>query len=1114
MLNIITGRTGSGKTRYVRELATEIAKKEKGKAVLITPEQFSFETERGMLELLGNEKINNVEFTNFSRIAERLLLQYGKLDKKTADDGVRAVLMSRAIETLEDKLTIYSRYKKHPELISEILDFHREIKKCKISNDQLEECSTRVKKSTFASKISELSFIFNCYDALLAKKFNDSNLYLDMLTDLLCEVEYFKDKIVFIDAFSGFSGQEYGVITEIMRQAKDVFVTFYCDTSKNNERYELFYNSAVEIKKLKAIANKIGVKIAPEKVLVANKEFKKDELNFFEENFFANNNKVYENNASAITIIPCKTKTDECNVVASEIKRLVREESLRYRDIAVIVRNEEKYKKDLASAFRKYDIDCFHDNRQPVDNQPLIVFLKCLLDILVKGFETERILRLLKTQLFGFSVEEIALLEDYCLMWKIRPSAWQNRWEENPNGLGELVTDYSETLLEQINNLREKVVVPISALKRKIENSNGESISKDIFLFMQKNKIDDNLKVFTEQLNNSEELDLAQEQARIWKIVTEVLDGLYYAIGEEKISIERYAELFNLFVVSKNIGVIPNGMDEVIIGSADRIRASAPKVVFLMGTNRGVFPADSSSGVLFNDIERCEMIDNGMQIISNLEYNSVSENFIAYHAATLATEKLYLTYSSMSGDSSALTESEIVTETKRMFPKCNIRSEYSKLDRIESRNSAFSIMAGEAVKGSVLGETLKEYFDRNDGENELLKIKRANNNQFAIKDSDLAQEFFGKNMYMSASRIEKFYKCPFGYFCEYGLKAKPRREAQIDAALYGTLVHHIVEVFFFENKKEKIIQMTETAIKENVETIVDDYIATEMDGYENKTKSFLRTVELIKTSTCKVLQRLVFEFQHCDFIPVDFELKINHDGQIPPYEVALPNGGAVRIVGSVDRVDAFKTEDNTFLRVVDYKTGGKDFVLGEVFHGLNMQMLIYLFAICENGKEYYNDNIIPAGILYFQAKNPKITSASIDKNSSETDVMSASLSALPMDGLVLNNMEVFNAMDNDFEGALLPAKYDKKTGALKGKIISLQSLEKLKERVNESIREMAESLHNGYISALPIKDGCTWCQYKDVCKREEDDPIKELEIPSFDDAISMLRSEEDGENLD
>ena len=1111
MLNIITGRTGSGKTRFIRNLATEIAKNESGKAVIIVPEQFSFETERGMLELLGNEKINNVEILSFSRLAERLLSQYGKLDKKTADDGVRAVLMSRAIETLEDELTIYSRYKKHPELISEIIDFHREIKKCKISNEQLAEYSSLVKKPTFSSKLSELSMIFACYDTFMSKRFNDSNLHLDMLADLLVDVKYFSNKTVFFDAFSGFSGQEYAVLGEIMRQAEDVYVTFCCDTSKNNGIYGLFYNSTVEVNKLKRLAEKNGIKIAPEKVLFANNEFKKDELSFLEENIFANSKNIYEEKADAITIIPCRTKTDECSVVAAEIKRLVREENLRYRDIAVIVRREEDYKKDIASAFRKYDIDCFHDNRQPVDTQPLIVFLKCLLDILTKGFETERILRLLKTQLFGFTVEEIGLLEDYCLMWKIRPSAWTNEWTENPNGLGEIITDQSALLLEEINMLRQRIVEPISFLKRKVGKSDGESISKDIFSFLQKNKIDENLKSFTQMLKSNEEIELALEQARIWRIVTEVLDGLYYAIGAEAISIERYSELFNLFVASKNIGVIPNGMDEVIIGGADRIRASAPKVVFIMGANSGVFPAESSAGVLFNDFERCELINKGMQIISNLEYNSISENFIAYHAVTLATDKLYFTYSTMSGDSTGLTESEMVTEIVKMFPQCNKREEYSKIDKIESRNSAFSVMAAESVKGSILGETLKEYFNRNDGENELLKVKRASNNEFTIKDDALATEFFGKNMYMSASRIEKFYKCPFEYFCEYGLKAKPKREAQIDAALYGTLIHHIMEVFFFENSKTAIIEMSEDVIKEKVLTIINDYISTEMGGYENKTQTFLRTVDMIKSTAFNVLQRLVIEFQHCEFTPVDFELSINHDGQIEPYEVKTSNGGTIKIIGSVDRVDTFKTEDNTFLRVVDYKTGGKEFSLGEVFYGLNMQMLIYLFAIWENGKEYYGRNVTPAGVLYFQAKNEKVKSASIDKDSDEHDALIASLSALQMDGLVLDNMSVFNAMDNSFDGALLPAKFDSKTGALKGKVISIQALQKLKDRVNDSIRKMAEDLHSGHIPALPVKDGCTWCQYKDVCKREVDDPIKEIEVPSFDDAISMLRSENSGE---
>ena len=1112
MLNLITGRTGSGKTRLIRSKATEIANVQSGKAIIIVPEQFSFETEKGMLQLLGNEKINNVEILSFSRIAERLLSQYGKIDKKIADDGVRAVLMSRAIETLEDKLTVFSRYKRFPQLLQEILSFHKEIKKCGVTNDNLGEFSDKVKKSSFSSKLSELSLIFTCYDALLSQSFTDSNTHLDLLYDLLWDVDYFKGKTVFLDAFSGFSGQEYKIIEQILRQADDVYVTFCCDTSKNNGRYELFYNANVEIKKLKAIANKINIKIAPEKVLYSKKEFKNDELNFLEENIFSSANNTYEKDASGITIIPCRTKTEECQIVAAEIKKLIRKENLRYRDIAVIVRNEENYRKDLASAFRKYDIDCFHDNRQPIDTQPLVVFVKCLLDILVKGFETETVLRFLKTQLYGFTVEEIALLEDYCLMWKIRPSTWKTMWTENPKGFGEDFDEFSQKTLDEINSLRERVVGPILSLKNKIKNSDGETVSRELFTFLRNARIDENLKNFTTFLNENGETDLALEQGRIWKMLTEIFDGLYFALGKSSISIERYSELFTILVASKNMGVIPNGIDEVIVGSADRIRASAPKVVFLMGVNTGVFPGESSSGVLFNDIERCELIKNGLPIISNLEYNSVSENFIAYHAATLATDKLYFTYPALGSDSSSLTPSEMVSDVIKMFPKCNVRTENAKFDRVESRNSAFSVMAGENVKGSVLGETLKQYFNENNGENELSKLQKADKRDFYIADSDLATEFFGKNMYISASRVEKFYKCPFSYFCEYGLKAIPRKEAEVDAALSGTLIHHVLEIFLSENPKNELNTLKENDIKVKINRIIDNYITENMGGYENKAQSFMRTVSLLKETSYKVVKQLIAEFSQCKFTPADFELKINVDGQIPPYEIDLQNGGVVKIVGSIDRVDTYETEDNTFVRVIDYKTGGKEFKLGEVFSGLNMQMLIYLFAIWQNGGEYYK-NVTPAGILYFQAKNPRVKSDKITRDSDEIASKTASMQELRMHGMVLNNIDVVTAMENSCEGLFIPVSLDK-NGALKGNVISLDSLSALKNRVNDSIRNMAQELQSGYISAFPVDGGCTWCDYKDVCKREESDPIKELDIPSFDDAISILRSDEDGEKLD
>ncbi len=1106
MLNIITGRTGSGKTRYIRKLATEIANVSSGKAVIIVPEQFSFETERAMLSLLGNEKINNVEILSFSRIAERLLSLYGKLSKKTADDGTRAVLMSVAIENLEDKLSAFNRYRKSPVLIGNLLDFYREMKKCCISAGALAELSEKVKKQSFAKKLNELSLIFECYEALITQNFQDDCSYLDLLYDLLDDVEYFKGKTVFVDAFSGFSAQEYKILERVLSQAKDCFVTFCCDTSKNNDRYELFYNAQTEIKKLKATARRANIKIAPEKVLYANREYKAEPLNVLEENIFTSNGVKYLENADCITLLLRRSKTDECDTVAAEIKRLVREENYRYRDIAVIERSEGEYKNELVSSFRKYGVACYEDNRQPILTQPLMVFVLALFDILVDGLQTETVLRFLKTGLFGFTVEEIALIEDYALIWRISPSQWRSEWKGNPRGFGVELTDNDKKTLEDINKLREKIVAPILALKKRMTETNGEIISRELFTFLRACGVDENLKSFTAVLENSGEADLALEQGRIWRILAEIIDSLYSATGRAAISVARYKELFEILVSTKDLGQIPNGIDEVILGSADRIRAAAPKAVFIVGSNTGVFPMESSGGVLLSDTERCELIENGAELVSNLEYNSVSERFIAYHALTLATEKLYISYSAIDSSSAALTPSEIVSEIMNIFPNCRIYND-SLTNKIESKKSAYTALAEEKDASSVLGATLYEYFKNNGSSSELAMLGKINKKDFGIESEALATELFGKSMYISASKTEKFYKCPFGYFCEYGIKAKPRREAEMDPAQTGTLVHFALEKFLRENPKEVFTHFNVDTVREKVDEIINDYVCEMLGGFSDKNGSFIRTINLIKENTVRIVLHLVDEFSKSRFVPVDFELSINNDGDISPYIINLENGGTVKIIGSVDRVDSYKTEENTFIRVIDYKTGGKDFKLSEVFGGLNMQMLIYLFAIWQNGGERYN-NMLPAGILYFQAKSPRLSSSTLSRDADASAVRAKMNSTLKMSGMVLKNIDVIDAMEKDGTNVFIPAKIDK-NGNAAGNVISIKRLEALREKVNSNIRNMAESLQAGKINALPVEKGCDYCKYRDVCKREEDDEIREIEALVFNDALDMLGGEAD-----
>ncbi|MBR5321007.1 MAG: PD-(D/E)XK nuclease family protein [Clostridia bacterium] len=1114
MLNIITGRTGSGKTRYIRNLATEIAKNESGKVIIIVPDQFSFETERGMLELLGNEKINNIEVLSFSRIAERLLRDYRKITKKSADDATRAVLMSMAIESLQDKLVYYKKYQKNPLLINELLSFNNELKTCCITANQLSQTAEKVKKPTFAKKLDELSLIFQCYDAFMSKNFHDDSLNLDMLADLLCEVTYFKGKTVFVDAFTWFSAQEHKILERIIATADDMYITFCCDTTRNNGEYELFYNAMCEIRKLRAAANRVNVKIAPEKILYADKAYKSDALDFLEENIFDITDKKYETDCNSISLVPCRNKNDECDFVASEIKRLVREENYRYRDIAVIERTQDTYKKQLMSSFRKYGIDCFPDNRQPILSQPLMAFMLSLFDILTEGFNSEYVLRFLKTGLYGFTIEEISLIEEYVLMWRTKQSEWKNEWTGNPEGFGVEFNDYSEQKLKTINDLRARIVGPVIALKNKITETNGETISRELFAFLRNAGVDDNLKKFTIQLLNSGEDDLALEQGKIWRILTEILDSLCSATGGSAITLKRYRELFEIIVSTKDIGQIPNGVDEVIIGSADRIKSTAPKAVFIVGANAGIFPVMSSSGAILNDIERCELQTNGIDIVSNIAYNSVLEKFIAYRAMTLATDKLYVSYSSVDSTAEALTPSELVFEINRLFENKVKVITHDTLSLVESRKTAFSALASESDKNSTLGSTLYEYFTKEGAQEELNMLSKMSKKEFQIKDSDLATELFGKSMYISASKTEKYYLCPFSYFCEYGIKAQPRREAQMDPAQTGTLIHEVLEIFLKENPKDKFIKFTTDEIKEKVNKIIDNYVVEKLSGYENQPKSFRRTMMLLKERSLKLVMQLIDEFSNCEFVPVNFELNINNDGDILPYLINLDNGGTVKIIGKVDRVDAYSTPDNTFVRIVDYKTGGKTFDLGEVFAGLNMQMLIYLFAIWQNGEELYK-NVTPAGIFYFQAITARAseTSKGLSRHSDMKVINKNLKDKFRMSGMVLNNIDVITAMEKNAEGVYIPAVIND-DGSVSGNVISLKSIERLKNKVNELIKDMASDLQSGVIRALPTENGCRYCRYNDVCRRNDTDPIREFDSLNFQDAVSMLGGDDDEQRVD
>lgn len=1118
MLRLVTGRILSGKTTAIYEkIKSEV---EKGESVtLIVPEQYSFRTEKMMLGLLGAKGADKVEVVSFSFLAERLLKQYGLNSLPRLDDSTRALMMSLALESVRDNLKVYAKHRYSATVITNMLKMVKEFRQCSVSADMLREASAKLDESFLKSKVDELSLVMDAYTSVVENSYFDDECALDTLCDVLDEHRTFSGKKVFFDGFRGYTTQELNVMERVFTQADEVWVTVCVDNLSEKNDFSSFAHTKRTVRKLIRIAEKNSVAVAvPETAeSFTEKRYTNPELGILEKSLFEDDYEIYDEPTDNIILCSAEDFESECNFVAHTVKNLIRTENLRCRDIAVISRSENNYARQLRASLKKNGVPVFDDRRQPIATQPLVEFVMSAVDIAVNGFSCDTVMRVLKTGLTNLTVEEVSELENYALMWQINGNKWLDDWTAHPDGLGEKMLEKDELRLSEINKLRKTVVAPLQRLRSELKECNGLTAAQEIYNLLMKMNVPENLKSLALRLNEKGETDLASEQGRIWDVVIEILDRVASSLENITLQPKRFNELLNLIVSMYTIGNMPQGIDEIVIGSADRVKTTAPKVVFAVGVNDGLFPMIPSANGILSDDDRKILSELDLQMDDNFEEKMMEERFIAYSTLCSPSDKLFVTYSRKDITGAQLAQSELVTQIKNIFPKITMCDTVvtPEIDFIEGDAAAFELMAKLSLKGGTMHSTLEKYFSqRDDYKDRLASLRRAvKKDDFEISDKELSKKLFGMNMYMSASRVEVYHKCPFQYFCKYGLNAKPRKIAELDPMQKGTAIHYILEKLIAAYGSDGLCSMAKSDRDKLVIEMLESYFSEILVAGEDMGERFAYLYRQLGFIVCEVVDRLVAEFSVSEFIPVAFELSIDNDGEVPAYEIKLADGGVLKIKGSIDRVDVMQNEDETFVRVVDYKSGGKKFDLNEVYHGLNMQMLIYLFAIWRNGFRDYK-NIKPAGILYMPVNAPF---AKIDRYEGQDEIDSQKQKAAKMNGMILDDSRVIYAMDSRTSGDIVPAQI-KKDGENSGTLISLKQMGLLMKRVEKILADMAVSLHEGEIpvrpavaqsTTSPYNDVCKYCDYKDVCCADEDTKTNEISKIKHDDSLRALGGEDD-----
>ena len=1108
MLQMIIGRAGSGKTEYIFNSIKNQVEQGDESILLITPEQFSFISERRLLTDLGEDKVNCVENGSFSRLSSDIAKKYGSFTLPMLSKGAKAVLFKKACDSCKDELKLFSKNVNNNAFISSAVRIYDEMKACRVSYDDIISASSNADKVILSEKLHDIALIMSEYDNLIKDKYTDPAEELTYLYEKLLTLDYFKGRSVYIDGFSGFVAQEYKIIEVILKQAKSVYITFCSDSPSNNDEYDLFsyVNSNIEI--LTAVAKKENVKILPPVYLTENHRAKNDELRSLEKNMYFIKT-PYEKEVKNISIYQAKSIVDECDYVSSEISKLMRQ-GVNPSDITVICRDLDKYQRELQFSFSKYNIPYFDDERQSISSQPCVMFINFLFRVCAYYFRSDDIFSLLKTGLTALDTESISALENYAFMWNINGTKWKSDFTESTRGFVDKISDSDKKALDEINKHRDYVISRLEKFSKSVKNTDAKGISRAIYYTLLDFSVDKKIKELAVSLDKSGKSALAIEQGRVWDLIMNILNELAVLSLDEKVSIKEYSKLFNLMIANEDLGNVPIGLDNVQLGSADRIRCNNPYACFVLGANDGEFPQNVSSSGLLTEADRVKLIDDNFKLYSYGETLNAQERYFAYMAVSCARNRLYVSYRNSVDDTC---ESSIVSEIKDTFPAIETKSNNGcvTLDSLETDANAFEFLASDYDDNSKMTAALKQYFsDKKEFENRLDAVNNLSVNPvMKINNKDLARKLFKNDMYLSASRIEDYYNCAFRYFCKFGLNVRPRTKAEMNAMQTGTVIHFVLEHLIKDVTTKTLITLDRAQVEELTKKYLKLFFDTKMGDSEQLGARFKYRFMRLSNMLTHVVLRLRDEFMNSDFEAKAFELSIgdgSENEEVKSKTYHLSDGGTIRIKGSIDRVDTYTENGIQYVRVVDYKSGTKDFSLSDILHGLNLQMFVYLFTLCESDNELSG---IEAGVLYMHAARKVYNTERNVKNFNKSDN-----DEFRMKGIVLNeeSHSIAEHMDRELSNKYIPVSVS--NGELKGNIVSLADLGRISKKINELIVSMGDNLHMGYISQNPADSPhhdktCEYCDYKDVCMNKKEIIPNSFDEPSFEETIEILKEDEE-----
>ncbi len=1090
---ILYGRAGSGKTHECIERIKElIAAGER--CIMLVPEQFSYRTEKLLVNMLGYMGSQSAEALTFTRLAGRIFAHKSGAVKPALSAAGKNILIYRCILSVKNELVMYSRAAERVGFVDRICTLISEFKRYGISAEDIRALSEKMSNATLRAKLCDIALIYDKYDELFLDDYCDfeDNLYL--AADMLEDSGVLDGVHIFIDEFSDFLPQHYKMLEAMGACAKSMTLCLCID--KNISSYGTFAPAAKTFAKIKKLCAEIGASFESvyfgENHLHAGNE----SLLHLEKNYSKIRPEQYIQEPESIKIFESLSVYSEIENAARSIAKLAREDGVRWRDIVLCCGDSESYFEAVKIIFSRYDIPCFISEKTPVSSHPIVLTILSAIDIFINSFSYESVFSYLKTGFSNILPDEVDILENYVLATGANKRAWL---DEKPWSYKSELTEEESEINEQIDEIRRRVILPLMKLRENIGSKHTATHSCEaVYAFMCELDMATKVQEMIDKFKDEGDFVNANRYSRIWNSVMDILDQIVLVAGNKKIGMQQFRNLLETGFVKEQMGIIPQSADAVAVVDVSNARAQSCDYMFALGTNTGAFMGAGTAEGVLSDSEREMMEEAGVQIAPTAREASFDADFLIYKAITRPSKQLYLSYavSKMTGES--LPESELCRTVKKIFANITINSD------ISGFGSREELLSGMGATFGAMAENLKNNESNADGfwtqvmewykSHEKYKFKAAALEAalaYSSEAKNLTKEqtdkLYPDGFTSSVSRLEKYSKCPFSYFIEYTLKAKERKVLKIGAPDIGSIMHAVLERFtkLIGSENLRYSDVDEKYIDAAISAIIDEMGEKMFSGSMLAGKMTQYMFLRLKRNLIRCAKLIVMHIASGRFEPVGSEVYFGDGGKINAVVVDLTSGKKLKIHGVIDRVDSCTTNDGTYYRIVDYKSGNKTFSLEGIYNKLDLQLVVYLDAAMQSKKDAK-----PAGMLYFNIREPMINATSKMEEQAAADAVEKEMK---LNGLVLSDPEVIRDMDPDFEkgSAFLPVTMNK-SGDIRitQSVATMNQFNVLIKYVKSSLKQIGDSISSGKIDINPYMSSsgsvCSYCAYKSVCKFDTD----------------------------